>query len=159
MQQSADTPDVPQMFCRLREFTHNFTQTWKIKMALVHFRRPFPLKRQTATERTSSPGSSSLSWNSALDVTACAVGAWMRSTTGPQQHSTQPSFPRMFKCSFKIQDASRALRCHQKNKKTSKNQNSILLLEALRRSFSLRSSRNGKISYANYDLIHFSNQT
>lgn len=56
------------------------------------------------------PGSSSLSSNSALDVTASALGAWMTSKTEPEQHSTQPSLPSKFKCSFKIQDASRALR-------------------------------------------------
>lgn len=67
-----------------------------------------------------SPGSNSLSSNWALDVTASALGAWMMSTTEPQQHSTQPSFPRRFKCSFKIQDASRALHYPKSNKQTAK---------------------------------------
>lgn len=55
------------------------------------------------------PGSSSLCSNSILDITAWALGAWMMSTTEPEQHNTQPSFPSRFKCSFKIQEASRAL--------------------------------------------------
>lgn len=63
-----------------------------------------------------SPGSRSLSSNSSLDV-ASAFGAWMMSTTEPQQHKTQLSFPRIFKCSFKIHDARTALQhtktcCH-----------------------------------------------
>ena len=62
-----------------------------------------------AKKMTVSPGSDSFSSNSSLDVTASALGAWMISTTEPQQHNTQPSFPRMFKCSFKIQEASTAL--------------------------------------------------
>lgn len=93
----------------------------------VSFRWIFLSERQAMkTTVIFSPGSNSLSSNWALDVTASSLGAWMMSTTEPQQHSTQPSFPRRFKCSFKIQDASRAL--HYPNQ-TSKQQNSILSLK------------------------------
>ena len=69
----------------------------------------------TKLKTKKTPGSESLSSNSSLDVTVTALGAWIiTTTTEPQQHSTQPSFPRIFKWSFKTKEASTALRNTQR---------------------------------------------